>query len=265
MKIGSLFSGIGGFELGLEWAGLGETVWQVENNEFCQKILAKHWPDTKRYGDIKNVGKHNLEPVDLICGGFPCQDISQAGKRAGIKEGTRSGLWFQCKRIVSELRPRFALFENVSAILNYPNLHTVLCDLAEIGYDVEWNCLSADEVGANHERERIFIIAYPKCFSNNQYVGIRQIFIGNKWCKEVWGKSRFKLIMDNNDVAPSKWQDERQSINPRPLLLRNDDGIPHRVDRLKSLGNAVVPQVSMAIGMILKEWIENNPSNINPE
>lgn len=160
LTIGSLFSGIGGLELGLEWAGLGPVKWQVEINDYARKVLEKHWPDVKRYKDVKEVGKHNLEPVELICGGFPCQDISVAGKRAGIKEGTRSGLWFEMCRIIGELRPRYALIENVPGIY-VQGLSIVLSDLAQIGYDAEWTHLSAKEVGAPHLRERVFIVAYP--------------------------------------------------------------------------------------------------------
>ena len=101
MRFGSLFAGIGGMDLGLERAGM-ECAWQVEIDPYCQKVLAKHWPDVQRFGDIKDCGAHNLEPVDLICGGFPCQDISLAGKGAGI-EGERSGLWSEYHRIICEL------------------------------------------------------------------------------------------------------------------------------------------------------------------
>jgi len=159
LTIGSLFSGIGGLELGLERAGLGPVKWQVEIDDYAIKVLKKHWPDVKRYRDVKEVGKHNLEPVDLICGGFPCQDVSVAGKRAGIKEGTRSGLWFEMHRIIGELRPRYALIENVPGLVSTGGLESVLCDLAEIGYDAEWMYLSATEVGAPHLRKRIFILA----------------------------------------------------------------------------------------------------------
>ena len=119
LKLGSLFSGIGGFELGLERAIPNlETVWQVEQDKFCQKILHKHWPNALIYDDVCTVGKHNLEPVDIICGGFPCQDISTAGKQGGI-HAERSGLWWEMHRIIGDLRPRVAVLENV------PNLITL--------------------------------------------------------------------------------------------------------------------------------------------
>ena len=157
--IGSLFSGIGGLELGLEWSGLGPTKWQIEQDEFCNKVLAKHWPNATRHRDVREVGARNLEPVDIICGGFPCQDISLAGKGAGLN-GARSGLWFEFARIIGELRPKFAILENVSAILNR-GLGTVLGNMATLGYDAEWHCIPVSSIGAPHRRDRIFIVAYP--------------------------------------------------------------------------------------------------------
>lgn len=164
MNHGSLFSGIGGFDLGLERAGI-KTIWQVEINPFCRKVLAKHFPEAKRYEDIKTVGAHNLERPNILTGGFPCQDISQAGKRAGI-DGDRSGLWREYFRLIGELRPDFAIVENVSALL-VPNsggpaaISRVLGDLAQIGYDAEWDSIRASDLGAPHRRERIWIVAYP--------------------------------------------------------------------------------------------------------
>ena len=159
MRIGSLFSGIGGLELGLEWAGIGHTVWQVERDPFARSILARHWPDADRsVQDVTIAGSANLASVDVICGGFPCQDISTAGKGAGLA-GERSGLWFEYLRIVRELRPRFVVVENVAALLSR-GLDTVLGGLAEAGYDAEWFCLRASDVGAPHRRERLFVVAH---------------------------------------------------------------------------------------------------------
>lgn len=157
-SIGSLFSGIGGLELGLEWAGVGHTVWQVEREPFCRAVLAKHWPDAERFDDVTTVGAHNLAPVEVICGGFPCQDISYAGRGAGLA-GERSGLWYEYARIVRELRPRFVVVENVSALLTR-GLDAVLGTLASLGYDAEWSCVRASDVGARHRRERVFIVAW---------------------------------------------------------------------------------------------------------
>ena len=159
ITVGALFSGIGGLDLGLEWAGLGPVIWQVEREPFCRAVLAKHWPGAERFEDVCAVGSHCLRPVDLICGGFPCQDLSYAGKGAGLA-GERSGLWREYARIVCELRPRFVVVENVSALLSR-GLGTVLGDLAALGYDAEWHCVRASDVGAPHRRERLFVVAYP--------------------------------------------------------------------------------------------------------
>jgi DNA (cytosine-5)-methyltransferase 1 len=158
MRIGSLFAGIGGLELGLEWAGVGETVWQVEQDPFCRRVLAKHWPRAERFEDVKDVGAHNLSPVDLICGGFPCTDISLAGKGAGL-EGEASGLWWEFARVIRDLRPRFVVLENVAALLGR-GFGRVLGALAESGYDAEWDCVPAAAVGAPHRRDRVFVVAW---------------------------------------------------------------------------------------------------------
>jgi len=152
-----LFAGIGGMDLGLDRAGM-ECRWQVEIDQFCRKVLTKHWPDVPKYEDVREVGAHNLEPVDVIAGGFPCQDISLAGKGAGL-EGERSGLWWEYHRIIRELGPRYVIVENVRA-LTVRGLDAVLGSLADIGYDAEWQMLSAEAVGAPHRRDRIFIVAY---------------------------------------------------------------------------------------------------------
>ena len=157
ITFGSLFAGIGGLDLGLERAGMA-CRWQVEIDDYCCQVLAKHWPTVERYEDVRTVGIRNLESVDLICGGFPCQDISSAGKRAGI-EGQRSGLWSEFYRIICELRPRYVLVENVAALL-VRGMDRVLGNLADGGYDAEWDCIPAAAVGAPHIRYRVFILAH---------------------------------------------------------------------------------------------------------
>jgi site-specific DNA-cytosine methylase len=159
VTFGSLFAGIGGLDLGLERAGF-TCRWQVEINPFSRAVLAKHWPDVARFEDVRTVGAHNLEPVDLICGGFPCQDISNAGKRVGIT-GERSGLWTEYARVVRELRPRLVLVENVAALLTR-GFDVVLGDLAALGFDAEWTVLRASDVGAPHRRERLFVVAHAE-------------------------------------------------------------------------------------------------------
>jgi hypothetical protein len=160
LTIGSLFSGIGGLELGLEWAGLGPALWQVEWEAANRHWLAQHWPDAVRHNDVCAVGAHNLEPVDVICGGFPCQPHSTAGLRKGSSD--ERDLWGEFGRVIRELRPRYVVGENVPGLLTSDGgrfFNRVLSDLAEAGFDVEWDVLSAADVGAPHLRERLFIIA----------------------------------------------------------------------------------------------------------
>lgn len=158
--IGSLFAGIGGLELGLEWAGFGPTLWQVERDAYAARVLARHWPSAKRYDDVRTVGKHNLQSVDILCGGFPCQDLSFAGKGAGLNGG-RSGLWREFARIIGEIRPAYVVVENVAALLGR-GLGDVLGDLAALGYDAQWDCIPASAMCAPHRRDRIFIVGYAK-------------------------------------------------------------------------------------------------------
>ena len=157
-SFGSLFAGIGGIDLGLERAGW-QCRWQVEIDPFCQQILAKHWPEVKRYGDIRKLTGNEFKHVDLICGGFPCQDLSQAGKRAGI-EGTRSRLWFEFTRIIGVVRPRYVCIENVPGLLVPRAMRRVVGDLARCGYVGAYLCLRASDFGASHLRKRVFIVAY---------------------------------------------------------------------------------------------------------
>lgn len=158
MRIGELFAGIGGIGLGLEWAGVGSVAWQVERDPFCRRVLERHWPDAERFEDVRDVGAANLAPVDVIAGGFPCQDLSLAGKGAGL-HGERSGMFWELARVVRELRPRFVVLENVSAILRR-GVGDVLGTLAALGYDAEWCCVRASDVGAMHRRDRWFCVAW---------------------------------------------------------------------------------------------------------
>jgi len=155
---GSLFSGIGGLDLGLERSGMS-CRWQVEINDYARTILKQHWPTVKRYGDIRTINAGGLERVDCLAGGFPCQDISNAGNREGI-DGARSGLWVEYLRIVHALRPRVVLVENVAALL-LRGIDRVLGALAEIGYDAEWRVLDSQFFGVPQRRRRVFIVAYP--------------------------------------------------------------------------------------------------------
>lgn len=156
LTVGDIFAGVGGFSLGLERAGM-QTRWFAEIDPFACAVLRKHWPDVPNHGDVRSVRAGSVEPVDVICGGFPCQDISVAGSGRGL-EGERSGLWRELHRIVGDLRPRFALVENVGA-LTARGLAVVLGDLAAIGYDAEWHVVPAAAVDAPHFRERCWIVA----------------------------------------------------------------------------------------------------------
>jgi DNA (cytosine-5)-methyltransferase 1 len=231
MTFGSLFSGIGGLDLGLERAGM-ECRWQVEIDEFCRKVLTKHWPSVPKYGDIRTITGNELERVDLIAGGFPCQDISYAGYGAGL-EGERSGLWFEYARLIGILRPRYVLVENVSALLER-GIGRVLGDLASIGYDAEWSPVSACSMGAPHPRQRMFIVAYPN---------------GQHGREGIWDPSsqgiRALQAVNRLQSARAGW---RARLADPSALYGGANGVPSRVDRLRGLGNAVVPQVAEFIG-----------------
>lgn len=160
LKVGSLFSGAGLCDLGFTWAGF-EHQWFWRDRPVLPAVLARHWPDTPIYNDVSWPPEvRTWPPVDVLCGGFPCQDVSSAGGRAGIKQGTRSGLWYEYARIIGEIRPRYVVIENVRGLLSR-GIEIVLQDLAALGYDAEWEVLPAAALGAPHHRERVFIVAYP--------------------------------------------------------------------------------------------------------
>lgn len=248
MKFISLFSGIGGFDLGFERAGM-ECVAQVEIDDFCNKVLSKHWPDVPRYKDVRDVGKHNLPAADLICGGFPCQDVSLAGERQGL-EGKRSTLWSEFYRIVCEIQPRWVIIENVLGLLSSDNgefFTKILRELSQSGYDAEWQTISAENFGAPHKRERIFIVAYPA--SDGRFT----IFDGMGKETEQAGSV---------EVYQSFWRHTTPVYIPAigrtyigmDFNSRMDYGISTGMDtRLKSTGNAVVPQVAEWIGRRIME------------
>jgi DNA (cytosine-5)-methyltransferase 1 len=238
------FSGIGGFSLAARWLGGIETVQFVEREPYCHRILAKHWPTVPIHDDICTF---NPAPrsADIVCGGFPCQDISTAGKQAGIKQGTRSGLFYELMRVICVVRPRYVVLENVSAILAN-GLDTVLGELAEAGFDCEWACIPASAVGACHQRNRWWCVAYanntgveaPR--TEQEPAGIEQYgeLAANSSGQGLEGRWACGSIA--NRLSPD-WR----SYLSQPVLCRGDDGLSNRVDRLKALGNAVVPQVAM--------------------
>lgn len=187
MRFGSLFSGVGGFDLGFERAGM-ECVWQVEFDKACQSILKKHWSETELFDDVRTVGKHNLKPVDVICGGFPCQDVSVAGKRAGLA-GERSGLWSEFARIIDELEPKWVVIENVPGLLSSNrgrDFATVIRWLAERGYGVAWRILDSQYFGVAQRRRRVFIVG---SFGNGSASEILFEREGVRWDIEKSGKA----------------------------------------------------------------------------
>lgn len=159
LRIGSLFSGAGLCDLGFHWAGYRHQFF-CEVEPYCRSILARHWPGVPIYGDIRELVPGDLPEVDVLAGGFPCQDVSSSGKRAGIQQSTRSGLWYEYKRIIKAKRPKYAVIENVKGLLS-KGMEIVLQDLSGLGYDAEWQSVPASAFGAPHLRERMFIVAYP--------------------------------------------------------------------------------------------------------
>jgi DNA (cytosine-5)-methyltransferase 1 len=237
VRVLDLFSGIGGFSLGLERAGM-ETVAFCEIEPFPRAVLAKHWPEVPCYDDVRTLSAERMAadgvgPVDVICGGFPCQDISPAGRGAGI-DGPRSGLWAEFSRLVGEIRPSYVVVENSSALLGR-GIDRVLGDLATHGYDAEWDCIPACYVGAPHLRDRAWIVAYPEGSQGLQSPHEADPRTGV-------GASRHGPFGGCPD-ARTAWCDE-------PALDRVVDGLSHRVvaDEVSALGNAVVPQIPELIG-----------------
>ena len=286
MYVGSLFSGIGGLELGFAREGF-KTRWFVENNPYCQEVLKEHFPGATIYGDIRQLDFSSLAKVDILTGGFPCQDISVAGKRKGLKDGKRSSLWKYYAQAIGVLRPQVAVIENVPNLVNL-GLDVVLADLAQAGYNAEWFNLRASDFGAPHKRERIFIIAYQQGDNSNAYSkreqGANQGFDKTKQEKgqsqsELSGHAACPLTDDWSDKLQAfaqeslqgkqgfkSWQDigsveelfNRSDI-PKPLIRRGDDGLPRKLGiylhkaRIQAIGNAVVPQVAQFIARRLKE------------
>lgn len=303
ISFGSLFTGIGGLDLGFEREGF-QCKWQVEIDEYAQAVLAKHWPDIPRRSDVKECNAENLKKADGIVFGFPCQDISVAGNGAGI-HGERSGLLFEALRVVAELRPKFIVMENVAALLSR-GLGELLREVAAIGFDAEWHCLPAAYVGAPHIRDRIFVLAYAERTREGREADKREPVSFGKGCagvearrdetgvysytegngreqgqqnirggdqrSEAGEKLRFRCGGQNASNADSPRLEKREGLAGEwayPAITRSDwwavepavgrvaDGIPRRVDRLRGLGNAVVPQVAQIIARIVKDRLES--------
>ena len=288
LRVLDIFSGIGGFSLGLERAGM-QTVAFCEIEPYCQAVLRKHWPDVPIYRDIRTLTGDTLArdgiAVDVICGGFPCQDLSHAGKRAGL-EGARSGLWSEYARLVGELRPRFVIVENVPGLLSL-GMGTVLGDLAALGYDACWDCIPASAVGAPHRRDRVWVVGHSKhdgsfgvcqnagaIGSEQQEVLQERQFTGASFSQnELAHADRSDGIGRRSDVQMGRLGFARETAHDddagrvqwgaEPDVGRVAHGVPKRVDRLRALGNSVVPQIPEMIGRAIlaqqKEGARNNP------
>ena len=300
LTVGSLFSGIGGLDLGLERAGM-KVIWQSEIDPYACRVLAKHWPEVPNHGNIKEIDWGDIVRPDILCGGYPCQPFSQAGKRRGEEDPRH--LWPWVRDAISHLRPRYAILENVRGHLSLGGT-SVLGELASIGYDAEWRVVSAASVGANHRRDRIIIVAYPhdtgshstqehtaeagepsfgrtggRCTNvaypdsggmegqrpEQQTTGACRN--GQKMADTASGDGRVTephgLRTVYGEAAKLGEQGRLgRSISSwwetEPDVGRVAHGIPDRVDRLRGLGNAVVPQVAEVIGRLVLEHAAHN-------
>lgn len=259
MTFGSLFAGIGGIDLGLERAGM-ECLWQVEKDAWCRKVLTKHWPDIPKYEDVCDVGYENLSSVDLVCGGFPCQDISAAGRDRNHKrglEGDKSGLWFEYLRLIDELVPSWVLIENVPALLttnNGADFAAIIQELVEYGYGVTWRVLDAQNFGVSTSRRRLFIVGelgegspetlLPDADEELQALSGEKTPRYNKPRICGWGGG---LSLERLGQCVLTKAD--------PLRDREGNGLSRRMDtrRWNALGNAVVPQCAEYIGRLIME------------
>jgi DNA (cytosine-5)-methyltransferase 1 len=255
LRVLDLFSGIGGFSLGLERTGGFETVAFCEIEPFPRKVLAKHWPGVPIYEDVRTLtadtlAREGIAP-NVLTGGFPCQDVSIAGKQAGIGEGTRSGLYGHVIRLAGEIRFEYIILENVAALLSGPKgsagawFAKILADLASIGYDAEWHNIPASALGGPHRRERIWIIAYPKCKRRQRPIADNCVF-----------SSEFTPFSQPFDGSIAGWC----QVAERSAPIRDCNGVSLKLerDRLKGLGNAVVPQIPELIGRAILKAEERN-------
>lgn len=311
LTVGSLFSGIGGLDLGLERAGM-KVIWQSEIDPYCNKVLKKHWPEVPNYGNIKEIDWRTVERPNVICGGYPCQPFSTAGKRRGTDDPRH--LWPWVRTAISQLRPDYAILENVRGHLSLGGLQ-VIGEIAEIGYDAEWRLVSAAGMGAPHRRDRIIIVAYPNNTRNrtpnsgnnrdgatksqkwqdvaqfgvsgrgtNVADSSQQQFNGrghkhssseikqrkalqepfnrgnsevpndvskrhgeHRFATDITAKGRLWRVDDRRE----KGYDGGSWWKVEPDVGRVANGVPHRLDRLRGLGNAVVPQVAEYVGRLI--------------
>jgi len=244
LKMLDLFSGIGGFSYaGEKLVGGYETVAFCEYDKHCQKVLRKHWPDTEIIDDVKELAANCFrfrENIDVITGGFPCQDISYANKNAEGIYGKRSGLWRVYANIIEIVRPSWVVIENSPALLNR-GFASVLQDISQIGYDAEWHCISASSIGTPHKRERLFVVAYP----NDRRTPLRwhRVFQENEKSGENGCNFR------NRDEKPYIWRWRQEQSRPYGMA----DGVSDRIYRLRELGNSIVPPLAARILWAIKE------------
>jgi DNA (cytosine-5)-methyltransferase 1 len=263
LTVGSLFSGIGGLDLGLERAGM-KVIWQSEIDPYASQVLKKHWKDTPNYGDIKKIDWSRVERPAIICGGYPCQPFSQAGSRKGEEDSRHLFPWvFQA---ISTLRPDYCILENVRGHLSLGGT-SVIAMLARIGYCSEWRIISAASVGAPHKRDRVIIVSYPEKLQRYGCTNYTTVSMGTESISKPGNSGRSDDIshtcgigcMDTeadiftskrglsslSEFAPGSWW------TTEPGMGRVADGVPSGVDRLKCLGNAVVPQVAEVVGRLV--------------
>lgn len=275
----SLFSGIGGLDLAAEWAGF-KTVAFVERDKYCQRVLAKHWPGVPIYGDIGEFSWREERPL-VASGGFPCQPHSVAGKRKA--SGDERDLWHECARIVGEFRPRWAVFENVPGLLSSEGgtfFASVLGDLAALGYRVGWGVWGANDVGALHRRDRVFIVAHAGSIKRDNRADREEEHSHTSQRpasgdEQQRGRGVNRIGEAGEDVADADQQGPQgrdecewsgaewfawtgREPEPRvwsvePPIRRVSHGVPKRVDRLRALGNAVVPQQAYPIFKAIAE------------
>lgn len=247
LNVLSLFAGIGGLDLGLERAGM-RVVGQVEIDPYCRRVLAKHWPDVPQHDDVRTAVdwwmSEQRPRVDVVCGGYPCQPFSTAGKMLASEDPRH--LWPAFADVLAELRPRYALLENVPAHLGL-GLDQVLADLASLGFDAEWSIVPASAVGAPQRRPRLFVLAYPEGAERQRRRRLSAV------SSRAWPGS---VVADVHRCrAHSGGQTDTEPWVGEPGVRRMGDGIPGRLDRLRlhALGNAVVPQVAEYVGRLIVE------------
>lgn len=260
MKIGSLFSGIGGLELGLEMVGLGPVLWQVEIDPFCRRVLAKHWPHATRFEDVTR--PRDYPYVDLICGGSPCQDFSSLGKGRGIG-GDRSGLWYHYARVVAQVEPEFVLVENVASGLSRW-LHHIRHHLHVLGYRTRALRIGAEDVGAPHVRRRIFVIASrvsPRRRRPDAPARARGLRAapsdGSRGAPAHAGSVSSAVEQEGGPRLAGAWNGGRDGRAPVSAIRGMDDGLSGQLDaaRKRALGNAVMPQCAAVAGRVILQML----------